>query len=174
MVLHSTGGGSAAQGPRTIGEATRAVVIGALLVLTWLAGYAPFIQRPSGLPPSVGPGTFQVMVAAMVGVASLIVLVFGSYGGTFWTGFLRPASYRRGVLQSLAYVGAAIAGEVIIFILMLALGFPSFYSNTAPGPVVLALQEWLHGLTAAVAVGGAVLLARGLILSGIAFFSRWR
>lgn len=141
-------------------------VIGALVVLAGLAAITPFFQRPASLPPSVGLGTYQVAVAALVGVVALCLLVVASETSVFWSEFLRPPSYRHGALQSLKFAALALAGEGILFVGMVAIGFPSFWTNTAPGPVVLAMEQVLHGLTALVAVAGGVLIGRAVLLLG--------
>jgi hypothetical protein len=54
---------------------------------------------------------------------------------------------------------------------VVAIGVPSFFTITAPGPVVLAFEEGLHGLMALVAVGGEVLIARVVLLLSLALIT---
>ncbi len=140
-------------------------VLGGLAVLAGIATSTPFLHRPSGLPISVGLGTFQCGVAVIVGIVALSLLVVASERGIIWLAFLRPQRYHRGALQSLQYAALALAGEVVLFLSLVAIGFQSFYTNTSPGPVVL--EEVLHGLMALVAVGAGVLVARAILLLGL-------
>jgi hypothetical protein len=144
------------------------LVIGALVVLAGIAASTPFLQRPASLSSSVGLGTFQVAVATADGVVMLALLVVASAVGVLWPDFLRPRTYRQGVLQSLRCAALGLVGEILLFIGIVVVGFPAFYSNSAQGPVVSGLQEVLHGLMALVAVVGGVLIARAVLLLRLA------
>lgn len=74
-------------------------------------------------------------------------------------------------MKSLQYAALTLAGDVVLFIGVVAIGVPSFFTNTAPGPVVLALEEVLHGLMALVAVGGEVLITRAVLLPSLALIT---
>ena len=144
------------------------LVLGALVVLAGIAASTPFLHPPTSLPSGIGLGTFQVAVATADGMVMLALLVVASAAGVLWPDFLRPRTYRQGVLQSLRCAALALVGEILLFIGIVAIGFPSFSSNTAQGPVASGLQEVLHGLMALLAVGGGVLIARAVLLLGCA------
>ncbi len=60
------------------------LVIGALAVLAGIGASTPFLQRPTSLSSSVGPGTFQVVVAAADGMVMLALLAVASAAGVLW------------------------------------------------------------------------------------------
>jgi hypothetical protein len=144
------------------------LVLGALVVLAVIAASTPFLQLPTSLSSNVGLGTFQAAVATADGMVMLALLVVTSAAGVLWPEFLRPRTYRQGVLQCLQGAALALVGEILLFIGIVALGFASFSSNSAQGPVALGLQEVLHGLMAVVAVVGGVMIARAVLLLELA------
>lgn len=150
----------------------KALVIAVLAILAVIAGLAPFLQRPAGLTSSVGLATFQISVAAAVGLLSLVLLLVASASGIFWAGFLQPQNYRRGALQSLRYAALVLTAGIILFISIVAIGIVYFFLNVGQPPWATTLDNWVRGLATVAAVGGGVLVVRAAILFVLALLHR--